>query len=72
MYRDLYLQNNKDFMIKVKRFSDKHNKAHFNIFRNELNTNEEQQKSVYDKRITEWNNYNVGNICTNYRNILLK
>lgn len=49
-------------MIKVKRFNDKHNKAHFNILQNEINTNEEQRKSVYDKRITEWNTYNVGNI----------
>ncbi|XP_050059466.1 uncharacterized protein LOC114122135 isoform X1 [Aphis gossypii] len=69
VYRDLYLQNYKDFMIKVKHFSDKHNKAHFNTFRNELNTNEEQQKSVYDKRITELNTYN--NKLYSYEDILL-
>lgn len=62
VYRDAYLQNYKDFMVNVKCVSDKQNKKTFNKLQNELNANEEQQKSVFDKRITEWNTYNVGNI----------
>ncbi|XP_060864435.1 uncharacterized protein LOC132940730 [Metopolophium dirhodum] len=57
MYRDTYIQNYNDFMVNVKRFRDEHKKDYFEVSRNELNSNEEQQKSVYDKRITEWNTY---------------
>jgi len=66
VYRDAYIQNYNDFMVNVKRFCDEHKKDCFEVSRNELNSNEEQQKSVYDKRITEWNAYKVR--CTNYTN----
>lgn len=70
VYRDAYIQNYNDFMVNVKRFCDEHKKDCFEVSRNELNSNEEQQKSVYDKRITEWNAYKVR--CTNYTNWLIK
>jgi len=59
VYRDEYIQNCNDFMANVKRFGDEHKKVCFEISRNELNSNDEQQKSVYDKRITEWETYKV-------------
>ncbi|XP_060849425.1 uncharacterized protein LOC132928635 [Rhopalosiphum padi] len=69
VYRDAYLQSYKDFMVNVKCVSDKQNKKTFNKLQNELNANEEQQKSVFDKRITEWNTYNEK--LNPYENILL-
>jgi len=59
MYRDVYIQNCNDFLINVKRFGDEHKKDCFEISRNELNINDEQKKSVYDSRITEWETYKV-------------
>ncbi|XP_026820444.1 cilia- and flagella-associated protein 221-like [Rhopalosiphum maidis] len=69
VYRDAYLQNYKDFMVNVKCFSDKQNKKRFDILRNELNTNEEQQKSVFDKQKTKWKMYIEK--LNPYENILL-
>lgn len=57
-------------MVKVKRFGNEHKKDCFEVSRNELNSNEEQKKSVNDKRITEWNTYKVR--CKNYTNLLIK
>jgi len=59
VYRDAYIQNYNDFMVNVKRFGDEHKKDCIEVSRNELNINDEQKKSVYDKRITEWNSYKV-------------
>lgn len=70
VYRDAYTQDYNAFMENVKRFGDKHKKDCFEISRNELNSNDEQQKSVYDKRITEWDAYKVR--CTNYTNGIIK
>ncbi|XP_022171981.1 uncharacterized protein LOC111034880 [Myzus persicae] len=57
VYRDEYIQNYNDFMVNVKRFGDEHKNDCLEISRNELNTNDEEKKSVYDKRTTEWNTY---------------
>ncbi|XP_015365361.1 PREDICTED: uncharacterized protein LOC107162831 [Diuraphis noxia] len=57
VYRDTYVKYYSDFMVSAKRFDDEHKKDCFEISRNELNSNYEQQKSVYDKRITEWETY---------------
>lgn len=66
MYQDAYIQNYNNFMVNVKRFGNEHKKDCIGVSRNELNINEQHQKSVYDKRITEWNTYKVK--CKNYTN----
>lgn len=59
VYRDMYVQDCKDFMINAKRFGDEHKKGGLKISRHELIVSEELKKLVYDKRITEWKTYKV-------------